>query len=580
MILNSSIPLWIFGLDTGDVEMIRHWVRQGHLPAIGSLLGRGCWAVVSGPEMVAEYGAALTLFSGVSRADHGYYYMRQLQPGTYNLVRVDPEDVQGAPPFWAHLAGANRRVLIIDVPDIALVPGLPGFQISNWGTHHSPRDPATEPPELLREVLEVAGPRIRADVEPDSTFEKDQQLLQTWRQRAKARGKLCRRLLQEGSFDLINITFSETDPATTQFWKYREDAKGQGRVPGTSLRHAIRETFEVIDRELASLLALLPSEANVILYCLYGQEDNYPPCTLTEEFCRKLGYHVARPPAPGSFRLLDLARRFVPQSIRLRISRRLPAGMQENLLASQLLGGTDWSQTRAFAIPSLYTGFIRVNLRGREPQGIVSSGQEYRRLLDDLENDLRQLQDPVDGQSAVRRGEDRADRHHFPQSPFLQCRLGTKIQRVKPVVETHHAQDSGGAPRLQYRAGAGFVHCQWFLDIHRQARLQRSQSGLRMQGRGQADNKGVHRGAGQQLAVVAKFSSPREKGLRRLPMLRLGLGQGGDPAHGHAPQLRQVNQLRNSPASRYPQLQGFQTPARHWHLLILYRGFGTPAIRD
>lgn len=82
MTLNSSIPLWIFGLDTGDVEMIRDWVRQGHLPAIGSLLGRGCWAVVSGPEMVAEYGAALTLFSGVSRADHGYYYMRQLQPGT------------------------------------------------------------------------------------------------------------------------------------------------------------------------------------------------------------------------------------------------------------------------------------------------------------------------------------------------------------------------------------------------------------------------------------------------------------------------------------------------------------------
>jgi predicted AlkP superfamily phosphohydrolase/phosphomutase len=403
MTLKSSIPLWIFGLDTGDVEMIRHWVRQGHLPAIGSLLGRGCWAVVSGPEMVAEYGAALTLFSGVSRPDHGYYYMRQLQPGTYNLVRVDPEDVQGAPPFWAHLAGANRRVLIIDVPDIALVPGLPGCQISNWGTHHSPRDPATEPPELLREVLEVAGPRIRADVDPDSTFEKDQQLLQTWRQRAKARGRLCRRLLQEGSFDLINITFSETDPATTQFWKYREDAKGQGRVPGTSLRHAIRETFEVIDRELASLLALLPSEANVIFYCLYGQEDNYPPCTLTEEFCRKLGYHVARPPAPGSFRLLDLARRFVPQSIRLRISRRLPAGMQENLLASQLLRGTDWSRTRAFAIPSLYTGFIRVNLRGREPQGIVSSGQEYRRLLDDLENDLRQLQDPVDGQPAVRR---------------------------------------------------------------------------------------------------------------------------------------------------------------------------------
>ncbi len=64
---------------------------------------------------------------------------------------------------------------------------------------------------------------------------------------------------------------------------------------------------------------------------------------------------------------------------------------------------TDWKLTRAFAIPSWYTGFIRVNLIGGEPEGIVNPGLEYLSLLDELESELAKLIEPRSGEPAVHR---------------------------------------------------------------------------------------------------------------------------------------------------------------------------------
>jgi predicted AlkP superfamily phosphohydrolase/phosphomutase len=60
---------------------------------------------------------------------------------------------------------------------------------------------------------------------------------------------------------------------------------------------------------------------------------------------------------------------------------RLP---RDRLLAGLAFADVDWSVTRAFALPSDLTSAVRVNLAGREPQGIVQPGPEYDRLLDEL----------------------------------------------------------------------------------------------------------------------------------------------------------------------------------------------------
>jgi predicted AlkP superfamily phosphohydrolase/phosphomutase len=60
----------------------------------------------------------------------------------------------------------------------------------------------------------------------------------------------------------------------------------------------------------------------------------------------------------------------------------------------------DWTQTRAYA---LGIGGIYLNLKGREPQGVVDPGEEAQALRESIAAGLQELMDPKTGQSTIRR---------------------------------------------------------------------------------------------------------------------------------------------------------------------------------
>ncbi|MBU6435722.1 MAG: alkaline phosphatase family protein, partial [Nitrospirae bacterium] len=116
-------PLVIFGLDGGDAGFIQEWAQEGYLPTIASIMQRGCRGEISGPELMSTQGAWLSLFSGVSRSEHGYYYNRQLMPGTYDLRNVSVHDTHVLP-FWSRLLNGSKKVAIIDALEAEPLPGL------------------------------------------------------------------------------------------------------------------------------------------------------------------------------------------------------------------------------------------------------------------------------------------------------------------------------------------------------------------------------------------------------------------------------------------------------------------------
>jgi hypothetical protein len=62
-----------------------------------------------------------------------------------------------------------------------------------------------------------------------------------------------------------------------------------------------------------------------------------------------------------------------------------------------------WCRARAFAVPSNnMTGAIRINLRGREPEGVVEPGAEYEAFRREIAAALTVLENPETGRPAVR----------------------------------------------------------------------------------------------------------------------------------------------------------------------------------
>jgi predicted AlkP superfamily phosphohydrolase/phosphomutase len=148
-------------------------------------------------------------------------------------------------------------------------------------------------------------------------------------------------------------------------------------------------------------------------------EDDFPTTGLIEDFLKKLGYQITPEKKNSPLRPIDIARRIIPESLRIAISRHLPRETRESLMADVFRNGTDWKRTLAFAIPSAYTSFIRVNLHGREPQGTVKPGTEYHEMLNRLEADLRELIDPETKEPAVVRVSKTVEIFNCPPHPVL-----------------------------------------------------------------------------------------------------------------------------------------------------------------
>jgi predicted AlkP superfamily phosphohydrolase/phosphomutase len=248
------------------------------------------------------------------------------------------------------------------------------------------------------------------------------------------KGALCRHLLARDRFDLVAIVFGESHVAGHQFWKYHADSQEGAEIEEDELTYAIRNVYRAIDREIGNLLTQLPSECNVFIVSSVGMEDQYPSTGLIEAFCRQLNYQTQQ--KNGSWKPLDLVRQVIPESLRIALSKHFSRDKRERLLADHFRNGTNWRKTSAFAIPAAYTSFVRVNLRGREPEGAVNPGEEYKELLNRLEADLRQLIDPETNQPAVTRvlkTVDLFDCDPHPSLPdlFVEWKPGRFMSRVR-----------------------------------------------------------------------------------------------------------------------------------------------------
>ena len=391
-------PLVVLGFDVGDPDRLLEWAHAGLLPTLASLLERGAWARTSGPDLINEHSVWVSLLSGVPMSRHGFYYYRRQRTGTYELETITGREAE-ARPFWAHVP--EKRVAVIDAPHFYPESTFNGIHVSEWATHHPYYPPASSPPELLEKVRSVFGPQIRIPEVLESSLVEDRRIYQRALARIERKGALCRELLAGEDFDAIVTVFADSHLATHQFWEYRKDHRGEPKVdPEGILDQAIPEVFHRIDRELGSLLAGLPPDADVCIVSSTGMLDHFPTTGLMESFCRTLGYQ-ASPPVTKRVRPLGLLRELLPERVRYALSSRLPASTQERLMNEKFRGGTDWDRTTMFAIPTFFTSFLRVNLEGREPRGQVAPGAEYAELLERIEADLRLLRDPETGEPLV-----------------------------------------------------------------------------------------------------------------------------------------------------------------------------------
>jgi predicted AlkP superfamily phosphohydrolase/phosphomutase len=95
-----------------------------------------------------------------------------------------------------------------------------------------------------------------------------------------------------------------------------------------------------------------------------------------------------------------------------------------------MLEGVNWAETKAYSFGSF--GNICINVRGREPLGVVEPGTEYERLRDCITEEFLKLRDPRTGESI---GERAYRREEIYQGPCLES-MPDLLLMIKDFVYT------------------------------------------------------------------------------------------------------------------------------------------------
>lgn len=401
----------LIGLDSADAELIEGWMDDGTMPTFARLRREGMWSRLGTTAEIMHVSAWPTLYTGTTPGQHGMYHAYQIRAGEQLIHRTDPTRC-GQPPFWKYLDDAGRRCIILDAFMDYRLPGFKGMQVLDYGTWTWFGEPGSTPAGLLRDIRRRFGPYPAPEhsnlvnVPDDPRRFRDQLIAGT-----QLKSRVVQSLMREHPWDLLFVTFGEPHGAGHYLWHFG-DAQFPLHPPTGPLAdmHAIRDVYAAIDASVAGILETVDDNTTVLIVSGDGMGPNYSGCHLMPELLHRMDlFHAGsvggdggKPPAVKKGVLQSL-RQAVPLGLRQSVTRCLPRSLRYRLSMKWVNSGIDWSRSKVFCIPNSNEGYFRVNLAGREPQGIVREGTEYQEVLGRLTEQLRGLVNPHNGRHAAER---------------------------------------------------------------------------------------------------------------------------------------------------------------------------------
>jgi predicted AlkP superfamily phosphohydrolase/phosphomutase len=398
--------LAILQFDAASVRVLERLLAAGRLPAVAALRERGTWHDLDAPATQFAAGAQFTLYSGVEVEHHGVFYPFQWSPRDQ---RVRYMDAFPAPtPVWERLGRHGTRTLAID-PYESRPPTEPppGALVCGWQLHDRVVLQQWSSPPRVHERLE----RLYGAPEAvDEVFGRHHvgEMLGLRRRLLRAPDRVAEGaalFLEREPFDLVWLTFCAAHVAGHQFWDLSQlDATELDADATRLLGSALDDVYAAIDRAIARVLAALPDGTDVMIISPVGMDANTSRADLLPEMLRAIldpdadaGAGAANGGATtGSIWRLRAA---LPVGLRAKVADVLPKRTALDLTARLEVRGLDWRTTRAFAHPAENQGYVRLNLAGRERDGIVAP-DDADALLDEIIAGLCTFHD-LDGHPAV-----------------------------------------------------------------------------------------------------------------------------------------------------------------------------------
>jgi len=416
-------------------------IAAGELPNLAALHRKSA-------RFLLDHGAATRtglawehVSSGRSPADCGRWSGVTFDTSTYRAWF----DGTSLVPFPAAL---KARTVIFDAPyfDLRLAPTVRG--ITNWGAHDPGVICNARPLELIDEIHSRFGKNPAHDTMYDIAWESPERvrkMADTLVRAVEVRTRAARWLLEErcSDWDFGLVVAGEAHSASEAFWYGIDPAHALYALPSAEVaREGLHAVYRATDSLVGELLSNYSGD-RVVAFAMNGMGPNrsdVASMALLSELLHRnaFGRGLLRVPrkwrnAPHGIPMLDRDAHW-SQAVKTRIaqftepldSARLAAALVLPEIVKRALrpkspvpdSASDarlrlsldwmpsdlyqryWRRMRFFALPSFYDGRVRINLAGRESQGMVSLAR-YEATCAEIESLVTACRDLQTGEPVV-----------------------------------------------------------------------------------------------------------------------------------------------------------------------------------
>ena len=356
---DSSPKVVVIGLDCAEPTLA--FGKFAHkLPNLSRLREHGVWGKLRSCDPPITVPAWMSMMSGKDPGTLGYYGFRNRADHSYERMTTATSLAVKEPLLWDYLGREGKKVILIGVPQTYPPRQVNGLMVTDFLTP-SIESQYTYPPELKNEIAGMPDVHpYEFDVSDFRTPDKAKIRDGIARMTAK-RFALARHLLATKPWDFFMMVEMGTDRVHHAFWQHM-DPKHHRYEPGNPFESVIEDYYVQVDQEIGRLLDVLPGGTTVLVVSDHGGQCMEGGVSLNEWLVRE-GYLVLHdyPKTPSRLEALKV----------------------------------DWARTTAWGSGGYY-GRVFLNVRGREPQGLIPP-EEYEARRTEIADKLEALPGP-DGQ--------------------------------------------------------------------------------------------------------------------------------------------------------------------------------------
>lgn len=395
--MDPKTKILVIGVDAAEPTLLEEMMEFGEMPNIQGLSNRSVQGGIQNP-IGFEAGAAWPTFhtGQLPGQQQQYDGMRHFNPQTYGFDYYDGDEIK-CDYIWQYLSKRGKRCAVIDAPYCRIDPTINGMMILDWAAHvpamgGSHMDFVTHPMEVAHEVLDLVGP------DPTEGLECDNRLLESvqdhiefrdmYFDRLEKKGRMSAHFLEKGGWDYFETVFTDCHCLGHRLWHVN---KPEHPAYSAKLEEAmgdpVREAYRLLDAAVGKLLELVDDRTLVLFYVSHGMGPHYTGTEILDRVLLSLETNVQ---SDGKKSLKENIRsvwHIVPLELRAKLR---PLKKHFNgMLVPKVTEFAGNRQGRRFfeVFVNNRTGGVRINLKGREANGIVDP-QDYDSVLSSITQDL------------------------------------------------------------------------------------------------------------------------------------------------------------------------------------------------